>query len=76
MVALPLQPHVTAQLKMAAAYVYRILSHFENDETFETMVISNVCTEEESKFSQKIFVIHVMLEEKPGSIKYTITMTL
>ena len=40
------------------------------------MVISNVCTKEVSKFSQKIIVIDVLLEEKPGAIKYTIAMTL
>ena len=39
------------------------------------MVTSNVCTKEVSKFSQKIFVIDVLLEEKPGAIKYTIAMT-
>ena len=35
------------------------------------MVISNVCTKEVSKFSQKIFVIDALLEEKPGAIKYS-----
>ena len=40
------------------------------------MVTSNVCTKEVCKFSWKIFAIDVLLEEKPGAIKYTLAMTL
>ena len=40
----------------------------------ETLVISNVCTKEVTKFSQKIFAIDVLLEEKPGAIQYTIAI--
>ena len=65
---------------MATACVYQIVTHFENfrqnEERFETMVISNVCTKEVSKFSWKIFANDVLLEEKPGAIKYTLVMIL
>jgi len=72
-ITLPWQPHMTSQLNMAAvketSNLKRFLNFWPKEKRVATIDILDVYTREVSKFSQKLFVIAVMLVEKLSAIK-------